>query len=507
MKKKFLLLVTSVLLLSFVLCSCNNSFVKEVEKNPTETIFKSIKDSAENIVSENSALDTVISSLHKGSVAFSVSDGTESIGATIYNDVEENKFALLFESMVLAGSESQIPDFNVYANGTEVMVSSKDLLGETVYGLDIKTLYDDLSNSTLWDNLGISFEEFDAEYGEDIQSIINYLTENEDVEKIDKKKLAEIVKKLDEKVISVEQVENAVVVTYDFETEDINEIVDMILEYLKELEPEFFAEFESDGEELNAAYLFEDEFLADYTASVKVYLNAKTEDVMKFEINYKYSELGYDYEKYYESENFDDMVQEVEVIYDGSFVFDFGEGMSSANKCDITIITNENNLFDNTQYVDKRNTTISKKTTTDGNILYEISAFVRSEYDNSAWEEMVNLSLLINTTDKTFKYSNEDSSDIRSISGYFEVKDKALSVAITSIKVYSYYEDCELEGFSEDYLGITELKISFEKDNTVEFPKSYTKITDMTLEELMSIIEKFDSDTEYSDDVLYTDFQ
>ena len=333
------------------------------------------------------------------------------------------------------------------------------------------------------------------------------MTQNEDAKKIDKKKLAEIVKKLDEKVISVEQVENSVVVTYDFKTEDINEIVDMILGYIKELEPELFAELEAElDEELNAAYLFEDEFLTDYSASVKVYLNAKTEDIMKFEINCKYSELGYNYEKYYESGNFDDVTQEVEAIYDSSFVFDFGEGIGSTNKCDITIIEKVDDLFEETQCTEKRTTTISKKVTTDGNILYEISTFVRSEEDNSAWEESTNVSFLINKTDKTFKYSNEDSSDIRSISGYYEVTDKALSVAITSIKAYSYYEDCELEGFSEDYLGITEFKISFEKDNTVEFPESYTKITDMTLEELMSIIEKFDSDTEHSDDVLYTDF-
>ena len=150
MKKKFLLLVTFTLLLSFVLCSCNNSFVKEVEKNPTEMIFKSIKNSVEDVVSENSVLDTVVSSLNKGSVSVGVSDGTDTIDATVYTDAEENKFALLFEPATLAGNELQIPGFNVYAHGTEVMVGSNDLFGETVYGINFKTLYEDLSKSSIW---------------------------------------------------------------------------------------------------------------------------------------------------------------------------------------------------------------------------------------------------------------------------------------------------------------------------------------------------------------------
>lgn len=468
MKKKNLLAVTCVITSALLLCSCGNSFVNEAKKNPTKTVIDSFSVASESVVSESPVFDTVVPALTKGTVSVKVPYEEADVNVTLYNDEEANKAALVF----LAGEDSIIPGFGVYANKSELSVECEHLLGETAYGVDFKTLYDDLSKWGIWEEIGIEFAEFEEEYGEQAKALFDFIANPEKVDEINKKELAKLVKTLD-KYAKVENTEGAVVVTYDLKAKDINEVVDMCFNWGKQYYEKIIPDYEEYGEEITAAKYFENNYVKDYAVSVSVHLNEKTKDLMKFEVSSKYTKSWPVYgDKYFEEDDETDVTYENDP-YEYSFLFDFGEGLTSTNKCDLVVSVTENDYETEKPATETISMSFVKNDSEDK---------LECKLTATNGEETKQASLLINKKDKTFELTGDEDLGITSVSGTYAKDDGSLIVTFKSIMEYSYYDEEEYN-ILED---IGEFSITFTKGGRVEFPK-YVKITDLTTEDLQAL--------------------
>ena len=487
MKKNLILIMLSIVLSVCFLCSCNNTketkdgtktedTVKskefnEIKKNPTEEIVNSVSSSIESICSENAVLNTVIPTLQKGTVSVNFPYEETNVDVTIYNDSEARKDAILFAS----DAGTPIPNFGVYANKSELLIKCESLLGETAYGVDFETLYTDLSNWTVLGEFGVNFEEFDSEYGEQVKALFDFIANPPKSDEFNNEEYDKLVKKLDECVIKVDSVEidavKAVVVTYNLKTEDINEIVDVVFVQAKQYFSKFVPDFDKYSEEFTAEKIFENNGIKDFTVSLSVYLNEKNKDIMKAEANIKYIKTPYT-----NSQTGAMGPSPNEVPYKYSVTCDFEKGLKKTDKYEFVLLETK---FAGTE--DEESTIISATIT-------ESDSKDKLEYKMviTGGENTIESSLLINKENKTFEFTGNEDSDIKSISGTYSIDNQSLTVILDSIKVYDRVIEEIYEALDADK-GVGAVEIIFKKDGKVEFPESYTKITDLTMDDLMTI--------------------
>ena len=250
MKKMKVMAVLAVLLVC-ALCftACNTLDANKVEKAPTEHVYEAVVGTVQKS-NENNPLRIMAEALQKGLLKINYSnEEIMDVSVSLYNDSTASKVALLMD---LAQGGNAL-DVGLYASPKAFAITSKHVLEDQVYGVNIETLYEDLSDWSLWDDLGISFDEFDAQYGETLQELLDSITDTEAqtaLNDVNTTYTKNLIEKLDDLVSGVEdgvvaindKNTEGIIVTYEINTEALNDLVDYfaawVSEYVQVVVPE-----------------------------------------------------------------------------------------------------------------------------------------------------------------------------------------------------------------------------------------------------------------------------
>lgn len=459
MQKKSLTLIACMILSAIMFCSCGTSYVKEVEKDPTQNVVSAFK---------ASYADIDLKTLDYNSLTFSVNPDASEESASrqvltnegkiqFYNNTDVNHTAIVLAGIKTGTSEI---DANIQYKNGEFCVGSDFVLGEEMYGVNLGTLYEDLENWELWDELGVSFEDVDQELKDSIQLLSETI---DNPKNIDREKLTQLVDVIDECVSSVEYVnENGseyVVVKYVFDTQDIETILDRLLTMYNEAAN---VQISNDADLITAKSILDDMQLSDYTISVAVQINAESKAVSCIELAGDAKYITIDNAMITEADESVDTVEpQIETV-----------PVSFSLACNIN--KNKNN-----SYSLVCSTAIGNETTTMSGVVAKNDNGAEVEYNIALSEndETIRGTLVINKSNKTF----EIAIDVINLSlrGEYEASENDLLLTIREISAPDALE-------SSESIAI-DLDINLERNATVEFPESYMDITDLSYEEIQDI--------------------
>ena len=244
MKKRLLaLFLVLVLCMTMVLAGCkgNENPDDSTTPNGAEVTLEGSLDKTFAAMfgaeSENDSVALLDRVLNKGKITIALADQLEN---TLYLDTPNKAFANTFSM----SADGQSLNLGIYGKGQEIAIAAPELLGDTVYGINLSTLATDLKDSAIWSLMGTDYDTFMSEYGEQIEQILD-MTKGMDENAINEMAedlAADISKVLKdvETTTKEEEVEvygkkvKAVVITYHMEKKDIEKLMDVMIDWMEE---------------------------------------------------------------------------------------------------------------------------------------------------------------------------------------------------------------------------------------------------------------------------------
>lgn len=294
-KRSISVILTAVLLcMSLLMTSCDALSVKKVEEDPTEQLMSSTSSTATNVVNSISPLDPVKAALDKGLFEISYSnDEIGNISNRFYIDAEGKKLANITSAEI--GGEKI--DLGLYANDSKLAVSSA-LLGDSAYGLDFTTLSEDIKNSAVWDLLGVRYSEVESQFGDLLDSLSGFSAKEEELKK-DLEDLKKDIKKIlnktevsvsKDKVTVDDQEVKAILISYEFGKDTVNEIAGLVIDWYADLVknytealPKGSVDIDLDPDDLKSGLSDSLDEVDNLNFKLTFALNVKSADIMLFE--------------------------------------------------------------------------------------------------------------------------------------------------------------------------------------------------------------------------------
>lgn len=243
MKKRLLaLFMVLVLCMTMVLTGCkdNNKTGDSTTPKDTEvTLNGSIEKTFNAMLSADAGPAAVMeNALNKGKVTIALGEQLKNV---LYLDSSSKAFA----NNLSFNEGDQSVNIGIYGKDKEFAIAAPELLGDTVYGINLETLATDLKDSAIWSLMGTDYDTFMSEYSELIEQITSLLEgmdeeavnemADELVESISETlKDVEVTTKEEEVEIYGEKVK-ATVITYHMEKADIEKLMDVMIDWMEEM--------------------------------------------------------------------------------------------------------------------------------------------------------------------------------------------------------------------------------------------------------------------------------
>lgn len=243
MKKRLLaLFMVLVLCMTMVLTGCKDGEKPDDSAAPKDTeitLNGSIEKTFSAMLGEgDDSVALMESALNKGKITIALGEQLKNV---LYLDSPNKAFA---NTLSLAEGDQSV-NIGIYGKGKEFAIAAPELLGDTVYGVNLATLATDLKNSAIWSLMGTDYDTFMSEYSEQIEQIMSIF------ESVDKDAANEMANKLVDDISEAlkdvevttkeEEVEiygekvKATVITYHMEKTDIENLMDVMIDWMEEM--------------------------------------------------------------------------------------------------------------------------------------------------------------------------------------------------------------------------------------------------------------------------------
>lgn len=187
-------------------------------------------------------------------------------------DVFMNKLMMDSETGVIADSltiyqDGEALEFEVDISGNEVALIAPSVFGDTVYGVNLDTLLDDLKASAIWELMGTTYEEFMAEFEGTYGDLVGKVSEVDpekaeevmkNLEREIKKTLRKVSRNVESKRVAVDGKEVlAIQVSYVMTAAELKELVDVLVDWTEETLLAFGVEEDMFVDSLDGTNLFD----------------------------------------------------------------------------------------------------------------------------------------------------------------------------------------------------------------------------------------------------------
>jgi hypothetical protein len=245
MKKRLMaLFMVLVLCMTMVLTGCKddaktNDDDKGADKKTEVTLDGAIEKTVNAMLgAENDSVPFLENALSEGKITIALGDQLENV---LYLDSSKKAFA----NTLSLSAEGQKVNLGIYGKDKEIAIAAPELLGDTVYGINLSTLLTDLKGSAIWSLMGTDYDTFMSEYSDQIEQILD-MTKGMDENAINKMvedlsaDISEILKDV-ETTTKEEEVEvygkkvKAVVITYHMEKEDIEKLMNVMIDWMEDV--------------------------------------------------------------------------------------------------------------------------------------------------------------------------------------------------------------------------------------------------------------------------------
>lgn len=447
MKKRFnlALMIAGIVCLAIVLVGCALT-VNQVKKDPTANVYKAIENTVNSF--DTDIPFTMPKGLDKeGTVDMKIN------GIPDFEDGIAMNYAYKTDdnAMNLSVSTGVIGDFEIYSKDGECAVSNEMLLGENVIGFDAKTLKEDLKDSVLLELLGISYDELTEQLDDSIFEVKDYAEARANFEKAIKDVLVNCETEVAEQTVTTNGEDaKAICVTYNMDEDAIVAVFDAYEELLGNVNSSVSNDYSMYFDNLSKAVA-----AADMGGKLTFAINPDKKVIMQASM---------------------DVTGTVDGEEDSaSIVFDLGKVPANSDKFSVEFKSTEETA-----------SIIYDRTEKDGKFCRNIS--IKADNDELSFEfvyDKANAEFTVT--------SSESDGDV--ISGTIKSSENEMSITL-------------------DKMGIPDtedLTVSLTVKNTADVKDvpEYKKITDMTAEELQTVITSFsgmlpdnnpyydDSDTKY----------
>ena len=243
MKKRLLaLFMVLVLCMTMVLTGCKDKDKTDDSTTPKDTevtLNGSIEKTFNAMLSADAGSAAVMeNALNKGKITIALGEQLKNV---LYLDSSGKAFA----NNLSFNEGGQSVNIGIYRKDKEFAIAAPELLGDTVYGINLETLATDLKDSAIWSLMGTDYDTFMSEYSEQIEQITSLLEgmdeeavnemADELVESISETlKDVEVTTKEEEVEIYGEKVK-ATVITYHMEKADIEKLMDVMIDWMEEM--------------------------------------------------------------------------------------------------------------------------------------------------------------------------------------------------------------------------------------------------------------------------------
>ena len=380
-------------------------------------------------------------------------------------------------------------DFALFVDGSEIVVTSNQVLDGAAYGINLKTLTEDFKNSPLFEEMKNQAENGDtieAELTKLMNDLPKMLEQGEElagkVEALNKKHLDLLINELDalatvtekQKVTTNGVKVDAVVVKYEFNKDALISLMDIGFkyaeDYVNQIGPVVFDEAEvqtlKNGlSEMQSDESYKEDIPDDFQCVVKVALHHKTGSVMSVTVDFDFSENSVPVEDDF---IYDEYEAEEEVWagdvngVSGTLVLDFGENPKESDKYTFALTNRD---------IDETVSAVLYRT--DKKDIYSR----RISFFNTDQEEVYAIEFahkkLQNEYNFTLFYEGAEMFDL---GGYLSYSDKEFKFVVDSLTV-----------MGEDYFGDTQFEVEAKAGAEVPPTPEYTNIFSLTLEELEDI--------------------
>lgn len=237
----FAMVITVLLGIALMASGCSQIKVKDVEKDPDGQVKDSLQLTMDALEAEgtSSPLTYMAKAFQKGSFVVKYGDAeTTAFTNTMYFDTDKGNFADTF----VVESADEKTELNLYLSKEDLALTLPAQAGGKTVGLNFKTAMDDLKDADdFWAMTGMTYEEFDAQFG----AVIDQLgAEKEEGTLIELLRLKESLDKAkaiiedcdvaveEKKVVTGAEDVKAINVTYSMSTKELNELAEIAAEWL-----------------------------------------------------------------------------------------------------------------------------------------------------------------------------------------------------------------------------------------------------------------------------------
>lgn len=241
--KRFLALILAVcLLISVVVITtgCRKVDLSVVEADPEGYITDSIKLTMEALKARGSSSPVayIADALQRGAITVEYGDAeTMLYSNTMYFNSKDNMFVNEFTTTAPDAKTA----VTLYANNEDLAITLPDSMGGKTVGICYETILADAKDADiLWSELGITYEDFCAKYGETIKQLNSKNKKLDIIELLELKgtldKAKKIIKKCDVEVESRKVVTgaadvDAILITYTLSTEELGKLLELVGEW------------------------------------------------------------------------------------------------------------------------------------------------------------------------------------------------------------------------------------------------------------------------------------
>lgn len=236
-----LVMVVAVLLgIALMSSGCSKIKVKDVEKDPDAQVKESLQLTVDALKASgaNSPLTYIANTLKKGSVTLQYGDKeTAAFTNTMYFDSDKGNYA---DTFVMESADEKT-ELSLYLSGQEVAVKLPAQVGGKTVGTNLKNFMDDMKDADgFWAMTGMTYEEFDAQFGSIVSQIGAEKKENALIELLRLKESLDKAKKIiedcdvdveEKKVVTGTEDVKAINVVYSMSTKELKALADIASEW------------------------------------------------------------------------------------------------------------------------------------------------------------------------------------------------------------------------------------------------------------------------------------
>lgn len=240
-KTLFAKILILIMCMALLLCGCNKAGNDSADggsggsgkpKSPAKQTVSAFGNTMSAIFAGGASTQVLEDALKTGKITVTVGDKVENV---LYINSEKMQIADELK-LDIEGVEVEA---EIYLNENDLVVALPEILDDA-YGVDLKNLMNDLKDSALWEMMGTDYDEVIGELESsmgDVTELVDQLQPLlEDLRKTIDSMLACVDSSVSSGTVNVDgQDVKATVITYSFDNEDLNEMVDIVFDYVSEL--------------------------------------------------------------------------------------------------------------------------------------------------------------------------------------------------------------------------------------------------------------------------------